>query len=253
MPYLNRDGVNIYYEERGRGPAVLLSHGYSASARMWKGQMEALSDRYHLIAWDMRGHDRSDSPDDPALYSHEATVTDMAAILEACGAQRAVIGGLSLGGFMSLAFNRVHPERVAALMLFDTGPGYKKDGPRQEWNKMAGSLAGALERKGLAAMGAGAEVIISHHRSAQGLAHAARGMLAQSDGSVIESMPSIKAPTLVLAGAKDVQFLAATDYMAAKIPGAEKVIIDDAGHAANIDQPESFNKAVRTFLDRATR
>jgi pimeloyl-ACP methyl ester carboxylesterase len=253
MPYLNRDGVNIYYEECGRGPAVLLSHGYSASARMWKGQMEALSDRYHLIAWDMRGHDRSDSPDDPALYSHEATVTDMAAILEACGAQRAVIGGLSLGGFMSLAFNRVHPERVAALMLFDTGPGYKKDGPRQEWNKMAGSLASALERKGLAAMGAGAEVVISHHRSAQGLAHAARGMLAQSDGSVIESMPSIKAPTLVLAGAKDLQFLAATDYMAAKIPGAEKVIIDDAGHAANIDQPESFNKAVRTFLDRATR
>ena len=139
MPYLNRDGVNIYYEERGKGPAVLLSHGYSASARMWDGQMEALSDRYHLIAWDMRGHDRSDSPNNPALYSHEATVADMAAILDACGARRAVIGGLSLGGYMSLAFNLAHPERVAALMLFDTGPGYKKDGPREEWNKMAGS------------------------------------------------------------------------------------------------------------------
>jgi|SRR5271166_48187 len=252
MPYLNRDGVNIYYEERGRGPAVLLSHGYSASARMWKGQMEALSDRYHLIAWDMRGHDRSDSPDDAALYSHESTVADMAAILDACGAKRAVISGLSLGGFMSLAFNLAHPECVAALMLFDTGPGYKKEEPRQEWNKMAGTLANALGRKGLAAMGAGAEVVISHHRSAQGLAHAARGMLAQSDGRVIESMPSIKVPTLVLAGAKDLQFLAATDYMAAKIPGAEKVIIEGAGHAANIDQPEAFNKAVRAFLDRVT-
>ena len=65
-------------------------------------------------------------------------------------------------------------------------------------------------------------------------------------------MPSIKVPTLVLAGAKDVQFLAATDYMAAKIPGAEKVIIEGAGHAANIDKPEAFNKAVRAFLDRAT-
>jgi len=65
MPYLNRDGVGIYYEERGSGPALLLTHGYSASARMWKGQMESLSDRYRLIAWDMRGHDRSDSPDDP--------------------------------------------------------------------------------------------------------------------------------------------------------------------------------------------
>ena len=149
MPYLNRDGVNIYYEERGKGPAVLLSHGYSASARMWAGQMEALSDRYHLIAWDMRGHDRSDSPNNPALYSHEATVADMAAILDACGAKRAVIGGLSLGGYMTLAFNLARPERVAALMLFDTGPGYKKDGPREEWNKMTGSMAKALEPRAL--------------------------------------------------------------------------------------------------------
>jgi pimeloyl-ACP methyl ester carboxylesterase len=252
MPYLNRDGVNIYYEERGKGPAVLLSHGYSASARMWTGQMEALSDRYHLIAWDMRGHDRSDSPDNPALYSQALTVADMAAVLDACGAKRAVIGGLSLGGFMTLAFNLRHPERVAALMLFDCGPGYKKDAPREEWNKMTGTMAKALETKGLVAAGAGPEATLAHHRSAQGLAHASRGILAQSDAGVIESLSSIQVPTLVLAGAKDVQFLAATDYMAAKIPGAEKAIIPDAGHAANIDQPEAFNRAVRTFLDRAT-
>jgi pimeloyl-ACP methyl ester carboxylesterase len=137
MPHLNRDGVQIYYEQRGSGPAVLLTHGYSASARMWQGQMDSLTDRYHLIAWDMRGHDRSDSPDDLARYTHEATVADMAAILDACGVRRAVIGGLSLGGFMSLAFNLAYPERVAALMLFDTGPGYKKEGPRGEWNKTA--------------------------------------------------------------------------------------------------------------------
>jgi pimeloyl-ACP methyl ester carboxylesterase len=252
MPFLDRDGVKIYYEQRGAGPAVLLSHGYSASARMWEGQMNALSDRYHLIAWDMRGHDRSDSPDNPALYSHEATTTDMAAILDACGVRRAVIGGLSLGGFMSLAFNLAHPDRVTALMLFDTGPGYKKDEPRNEWNKMTNSMAKALETKGLAAIGASAEVTVARHRSANGLAHASRGMLAQSDGRVIESLPAIRVPTLVLAGENDKQFLAATDYMAAKIPGAEKVILKVAGHAANIDQPEAFNKAVRTFLDRAT-
>jgi pimeloyl-ACP methyl ester carboxylesterase len=176
----------------------------------------------------------------------------MTAILDACGAKRAVIAGLSLGGFMSLAFNLARSERVAALMLFDTGPGYKKTAPRDEWNKMTGSMAKALETKGLAAMGASAEVTLAQHRSAQGLAHAARGMLAQSDGSVIESLPSIKVPTLVLAGANDVQFLAATDYMAAKIPGAEKAILEGAGHAANIDQPDAFNEAVRGFLDRAT-
>jgi len=97
MPYLDRDGVKIYYEEQGSGPAVLLSHGYSASARMWQGQLEALSDCYHLIAFDMRGHDRSDSPDDPAQYSHELTIGDMSSVLDACSVRRAVIGGLSVG------------------------------------------------------------------------------------------------------------------------------------------------------------
>jgi pimeloyl-ACP methyl ester carboxylesterase len=252
MPYLTRDGVKVYYEERGSGPAVLLSHGYSASARMWQGQMNALSDRYHLIAFDMRGHDRSDSPEDPALYSHELTIGDMAAVLDACNARRAVIAGLSLGGFMSLAFHLAHPERTIALMLFDTGPGYKKDGPREEWNKMATTRAAQLEKDGLDTASAGAEVRVAHHRSAKGLALAARGMLTQKDGRVIESLPEIRVPTLVLAGADDKMFIPSAGYMAAKIPGAEKVILSGAGHAANIDQPNAFNAAVRKFLDRVT-
>jgi pimeloyl-ACP methyl ester carboxylesterase len=254
MPYLDRNGVRIYYEERGSGPSVLLTHGYGASARMWQGQA-ALADRYHLIAWDMRGHDRSDSPDDPALYSHQATIEDMAAVLDACGADRAVIGGLSLGGYMSLKFNLAYPERVVALMLFDTGPGYKKDGPREEWNRMAERTAQAFERRGLAAASgfASAEVTLAQHRGAAGLTSAARGILTQKDGRVIESLPAIKVPVLVLAGARDKMFLPSADYMAEKIPGAEKVILEGAGHAANIDQPQAFNAAVRAFLDRVTR
>ncbi len=252
MPFLERDrGEKIYYEEHGVGPAVLLSHGYSASARMWRGQMEALSDRYHVIAWDMRGHDRSDSPDDPALYSHAASVADMAAVLDACGVDRAVIGGLSLGGFMSLAFHLAHPERTIALMLFDTGPGYKKDAPREEWNRMAESTALNFERNGVEATSGSPETRVARHRSAQGLAHAARGMLKQRDGAVIESLPAIRIPTLVLVGAMDERFLASAEYMAARIPGAEKVVLAGAGHAANIDQPDAFNKAVRGFLTRA--
>ena len=250
MPYLDRDSVRIYYEEHGSGPAVLLSHGYSASARMWSDQFDALSDRYHLIGWDMRGHDRSDPPDDPALYSHELTVDDMTAVLDACNVERAVIGGLSLGGFMSLAFHLAHPNRTAALMLFDTGPGYKKDDGREGWNRIADSMARAYEKRGLAAAGASAEVTLARHRSAAGLAHAARGMLAQKDGRVIESLPAIKVPTLVLVGENDKQFRPSADYMAAKIPGAEKVILARAGHAANIDEPAAFNAAVRAFLDR---
>lgn len=251
MAILKRGNVNIYYEVHGSGPAVLLTSGYSATTTMWKPNLEALAQRYQLILWDMRGHGQSDSPNDPYAYTEDLTVGDMDHLLDACDAKQAVIGGLSLGGYMSLAYHLLHPERTSALMLLDTGPGYKKDAARAGWNKRAQATAREYETKGLEALGRSAEVLASNHRSAQGLAHAARGMLAQRDARVINSLESVKVPTLVLAGAKDEPFLAATDYMAGKIPGAAKVLIPDAGHAANIDQPEAFNQAVLEFLVRA--
>ena len=79
MARLDRDGVAIHYEVHGQGPAILLSHGYSATCRMWDGQIDALRDRFQVIVWDMRGHGQSDYPTDPAAYSEAATVEDMAA------------------------------------------------------------------------------------------------------------------------------------------------------------------------------
>ncbi|HML97970.1 MAG TPA: alpha/beta fold hydrolase [Tepidiformaceae bacterium] len=248
MAMLDRDGVRIYYDVQGNGPAVLLSHGYGATSRMWTRQIETLKDRYRVITWDMRGHGESDSPGDQALYSEEATCGDMAAILRELGIEKAVIGGLSLGGYMSLAFNVRYPEMVNALMLFDTGPGYKNPAGREGWNRTAEARAVAFETKGLESLGRGAEVRIARHRSAAGLAKAARGMLAQFDSRIIESLEQIAVPTLVLVGANDEPFLGATDYMVNKIPGARRVVIPGAGHAANIDQPEAFNAAVEEFL-----
>lgn len=248
MATINRGGVNIYYEDNGSGQPVLLSHGYSATTRMWAGQVEALKGDYRIITWDMRGHGQSDSPDDPKAYSEQATVDDMAAILTHLGIEKAVIGGLSLGGYMSLAFNVAHPEMVRALMLFDTGPGYKNPVGRESWNETARKRAEIFESKGLDALGTSAEVRVAQHRSAQGLAHAARGMLAQFDARIIESLPGIEVPTLVLVGDNDTPFLGGTDYMANKIPNATKVVIENAGHASNIDQPEAFNAEVKKFL-----
>ena len=120
------DHVRIYYGQRGSGPALILSHGFRASSAIWQHQIDTLSDAYHVIAWDMRGHGRSDAPSNPALYSHEACVTDMLAAMSACGVERAAIGGLSLGGFISLTFCIAHPEKTTALLLFDTGPARAK-------------------------------------------------------------------------------------------------------------------------------
>ena len=250
MAKLDRDGVSLYYEVHGDGPALLLTHGYSATSRMWRGQIDAFSRRHRLILWDMRGHGASDYPDDPAAYSEAATVADMAALLDVVGAETAIVGGLSLGGYMSLAFHLAHRERVRAMLIIDTGPGYRNDEACAGWNRYAVQTGERYETEGLGRLAAGSvEMRTSTHRSADGLALAARGMLTQKDARVISSLPTVAVPSLIVVGANDTPFLAASDYMAAKIPGARKVVIADAGHAANIDQPEAFNAAVLDFLE----
>jgi pimeloyl-ACP methyl ester carboxylesterase len=253
MALLNRNGVNLFYDADGKDgdrPPVLLTHGYSSTSEMWRPNLEAFRTGRRVITWDIRGHGQSDSPEDQSLYSTELSVADMEAILDATGAKKAVVGGLSLGGYLSLAFHLRHPERVAALMLFDTGPGFKRDEPREGWNRTAEATAVAYETRGLDALPNRPEVGRVMHRGAAGLAKAARGILAQHDAIVIESLSNIAVPTLVVVGALDTPFLAAADYMAAKVPGAVKAVIPDAGHASNIDQPEAFNRIVLDFLDR---
>jgi pimeloyl-ACP methyl ester carboxylesterase len=249
MPKIDRDGVKIHYDVYGSGPPLLLTHGYSSTSAMWDGQIEELSKHHRLVLWDMRGHGRSDYPENDAAYSESLTVADMAALLDEIGAGRAIVGGLSLGGYMSLAFYRAHPERVSALLIIDTGPGFKKDDARDTWNKRAHDTGERFEREGLEVLKSlSSERSTVSHRDASGLARAARGMLAQRDARVIESLPAISVPSLVVVGADDTPFLAASDYMAAKIPGAKKVVIPAAGHAVNIDQPQAFIDAVLPFL-----
>ena len=252
MPMLDRDGVKIHYEVAGDGPALILTHGYSATGEMWAGQIAPLSRRFKVVTWDMRGHGRSDYPQNLAEYSEAATVADMAALLDAVGARDAIVGGLSLGGYMSLAFHATHPDRTRALLIVDTGPGYKNDQAREGWNANAIRRAERFEAEGLGDLSkASAEVRLARHRDATGLALAARGMLTQKNARVIESLPEIRVPAVVIVGADDTPFLAASDYMAAKIPGAKKVVIAGAGHSANIDQPAAFNAALLDFLEGA--
>jgi pimeloyl-ACP methyl ester carboxylesterase len=253
VPTLDRDGVTIHYERHGRSserPPLLLTHGYSASSAMWAPNVDALGVDRTVIAWDLRGHGRSDSPADPTRYTQALSLDDMAAILDACGAERAVLGGHSLGGYLSLAFRLAHPERVAGLVLVDTGPGYKQDAGRDKWNAMAERFAVGFETRGLDALAASPEISAGPH-DAKGLALVARGILKQSDASIMESLDHISVPTLVLVGRDDQPFLAAAEIMAAKIPGAVAVTIDGAGHAPNLDRPAEFDAAVTGFLARS--
>ena len=245
------NGIEIDYAVSGRGRPVILSHGYGATRRMWDGQHVAVGDRYQLITWDMRGHGQTEVPDDPARYSTELTVADIRALLQSLGVNRAVVGGLSLGGYVSLAFYLAHPEMVEALVICDSGPGYRNADARAAWNQRAHERAADLEARGLDAFGGRSREVreaLRHHRSAQGLAHAARGMLAQQDSRVIDSLAAIRVPTLVVVGDRDEPFLAPCQYMAKKIPDARLEVIAGAGHSSNLDQPAAFDRVLLDFL-----
>jgi len=246
------NGIEIDYAVSGEGRPVILSHGYGATRRMWDGQHAAVGDRYRLITWDMRGHGQTEVPDDPAQYSAELTVADIRALLQSLGVDRAVVGGLSLGGYMSLAFYVAHPEMVEALIICDSGLGYRNAAARTAWNQRAHTRAADLEARGLEAFGGRSREVreaLRHHRSAQGLAHAARGMLAQQDARVIDDLDAIRVPTLVVVGDQDQPFLAPCQYMAKKIPGARLELIAGAGHSSNLDQPAAFDRILLDFLD----
>jgi pimeloyl-ACP methyl ester carboxylesterase len=240
VPDLDRDGVRVHYQvfgPPGGATPLLLTHGFCASAAMWQPNIAALAAARPVITWDLRGHGRSDAPDDLARYSAQACVADMAALLDACGIARVVAGGLSLGGYLSLEFCLAHPDRVAGLVLCDTGPGYRRDEARQRWNDRASAIAERLERDPAG-------------DPSGGLARAARGLLTQRDARVIDALPGITIPALVLVGARDQDYLGAAEYLAAKLPRAVHAVIPEAGHVCNADQPDLFSQQVLAFLDQ---
>lgn len=216
--------VRIAHEAHGSRtdrPPLLLTHGYGQSARMWDRNVEALAADRLVISWDLRGHGTSEAPADPSSYTHVACLEDMRALLDEAGAERAVLCGQSLGGFLSLRFALEHPQRVAGLVLVDAGPGFRDEDARSRWNR------DARERPD----GPVSELLV------------------QYDSVVLDSLDQISAPTLVVVGSEDALFLPAAEVMERRIPRARKIVLDGAGHLANAEAPNEFNAAVNDFLE----
>ena len=248
MQYVDRNGVRVVYRRAGTGPFVLLTHGYGASSHMFNSNAGALADCCTIVAWDLRGHGASDYPTDAAEYTREKSIDDMVAILDDVGADRAVIGGHSLGGYLSLLFALEHPERTEGLVLIGTGPGFRKAEGREQWNQMAERYATSLTKHGLAGLPGSAELTAEVHRDAGGLVFAARGILTQHDSRVIDSLADIDVPALVVIGENDEVFMPGSVYMAEKLPCADLVVIPGAGHAPNVTHADEFDAALRSFL-----
>ncbi len=272
------DGVSIYYEhhpakdaggstdESTKKPTVVFSCAYCTTHENWRGQVEPVVAAGHsVVLWDLRSHGRSQAPDGPDSYSIEAVVADLWAVAEATTpAAPFVAAGLSFGGLASLHFAVRHPDRVAGLALVDAGPGFKNPEAAAAWAEQVERTAKFLETRGfedfvkgragttcigakpeLPAARAAAKAICA--QSVPGIARFGREVSGLAP-SVIDDLPRLSMPALVLVGENDRPFLRAAEVMAAKLPRSHHVIVPGAGHIVNIEEAEIFNRELIEFL-----
>lgn len=253
MPELDANGTTLHYDEAGSGPAIVLTHGFADSGLLWQPQIDHFQDRYRIVTHDMRGHARSGVPDDVGVYTQDQVVEDVRAIMDHLGIERAVLGGHSLGGYTSLRFYDRYPDRVRGLVLSGTGPGYRRQSGKQGWTDTNERDAASYEERCLDTVidaradnigRHGGEAPISH--TLRGLAYVRRGVMRMPP---LPELSEIAAPAIVLVGDRDTPFQNSSEYMAAKIPTATgPVVVEDATHWCNFDQPAVWNKAVEEFL-----
>ena len=123
MPLVELEDIRLYYEEHGRGPALVLAHGHACGVRSWDTQLRGLTDHYRVIVYDARGHGLSGAPREVSAYSQQHMVDDLCGLMDHLRLASAAVGGLSMGGNIALNFALAHPDRVSALILADTGAG----------------------------------------------------------------------------------------------------------------------------------
>lgn len=256
----NVRGVEIVYDDVGSGPSVVLLHGYPFNRSMWGEQVEELKQNHRVIVPDLRGHGESAVTAVPATMQNMAG--DIASLLETLNITRATIAGLSMGGYVALAFYRLFPLRVRSLVLADTRAQAETEEGKQNRVQQAEKasrdgmegIADALLPKLLAP-----ETVTRHpeivkrlrkmmvETDPEGAAAALRGMAQRQDQSAFLSR--IIAPALILVGKEDsITPVADAELMHREIGGSRLQVIEGAGHISNLEKPEEFNKALVKFL-----
>jgi 3-oxoadipate enol-lactonase len=254
------NGVALNCLVEGEGPWLVLAHSLAADVSMWGQQVPALARRFKVVRFDVRGHGGSEAP--PGAYSLDMLATDALGLCDALGIDKAHWIGLSMGGMIAQAFALAHPGRVASLVLADTTSRY----PPEVWPLWQQRIATAetqgleplvqptLERWFTAAFRA------AHPERVLPIAAAIRATPVAGYVGCSHAIPKIdftarlreiRCPTLVIVGAEDPGTpVAMAREIHDHLPGSELVIIPDAAHLSNVEQPEAFNRALDTFYER---
>jgi 3-oxoadipate enol-lactonase len=251
----------IEFDDVGAGPPVVLLHGFPLTRTLWKPQLEELQDQSRIIAPDFRGFGGTSAA--LAAVSVEQLADDVAALLDALKiTQPVVVGGLSMGGYVALAFARRHAARLRGLILADTRAEADSPEARENRDKMIAfakthPASDVIEQMMSRLLGSEtqmhhpeiAEVVrgIAGKQSSAGIVAALQALRDRPDAT--GSLSAIRVPTLVVVGAEDILTPpAASEAMVAAIPGSRYAKIAAAGHLSNLEQPEMFNAVVGSFL-----
>lgn len=253
-------GIDLSFDDVGAGAPVVLLHGFPFDRSMWRGQVEALRGEFRVITPDLRGHGESGLADGPATM--EEMARDVAALLDGLGIGRAVVGGLSMGGYVTLAFCRLFPERVSALVLADTraqadteeGKRTREENAERALREGMEPIASSMIPKLLTAAAAAERpgVLESVRRMIlrtrpEGAAAALRGMALRRDQTDLLTL--ITAPTLVIVGGEDgLTPLEDARLIQGRVRDSRLAVIEEAAHLSNLERPGEFNSALLDFL-----
>ncbi len=264
MPLKARAGsIEIAYDEVGQGTPAVLLHGFPLDRRMWAPQLRGLVGCARCIAPDLRGFgDTTAAPP----YSMDRYADDVAALLDTLHIDAAVIAGLSMGGYVALAFWRRHRERVAALVLADTRAEEDDDADRARRLEMrdvarrrGGGAVGDLVLRRLvgATTRAKQPEVMAEVRAilgsapTEGVTGALEAMMARPDST--PALATIDVPTLVVVGAEDeITARPCAERLHRAIPGSRLEQIPAAGHLSNLERPAAFNRVLSELLASVT-
>ena len=268
MPYVDSDGVRLYYEEIGKGTPIVFVHEFGGDQRSWEPQVRHFSRRYRCIAYNARGYPPSDVPEDFERYSQARARDDIRCVLDALGLQRAHVVGLSMGAFATLHFGMTYGHR--ALSITVAGGGYGSH-PAQYRQFQADSKKNAelIKRAGMAAFvdayGSGPQRVQLATKDPRAFAeylrqfkeHSALGAMNTLLGvqcrrpsfyDLTAEMARMDVPTLILSGDEEEPCIEVNLLMKRTIPTAGLALLPCSGHAINLEEPALFNRLLEDFF-----
>ena len=268
MPIFSSGGVDIHYQIAGEGYPMVLSHEFAGDITSWEPQVNFFSRRYQVITYCHRGYPPSGVPDDPDAYSQEIQVEDMYRLLQHLGIEQAHIGGLSMGGTLTIGFAIAHPEMCRSITVASAGAGSDADDRERlvaSWQALSESMVAEGMETFADGYAHGAERLQFLRKDPVGwakfhaglAAHSAQGSSLTFQGvqmkrptiyQVEKQLQEIKIPTLVLIGDEDTPCVEPAIFMKRNIRSCGLAVFPQAGHTINLEEPDLYNRTVLDFL-----